>query len=75
MSLNKLKIISEELQRYKTEHGLVDFPDMIEKFLNSSDTPKLRVMFVDEAQDLMFNTMEVSKENRRIINRFFYCRR
>ena len=33
VSLNKLKIISEELQRYKTEHGLVDFPDMIEKFL------------------------------------------
>ena len=52
VSLNKLKIISEELQRYKTEHGLVDFPDMIEKFLKQSDTPKLRVMFVDEAQDL-----------------------
>ena len=52
ISLNKLKIISEELQRYKTEHGLVDFPDMIEKFLHGSDTPKLRVMFVDEAQDL-----------------------
>ena len=29
VSLNKLKIISEELQRYKSEHGLVDFPDMI----------------------------------------------
>ena len=40
VSLNKLKIISEELQRYKTEHGLVDFPDMIEKFLKSADTPK-----------------------------------
>ena len=52
VSLNKLKIISEELQRYKTEHGLVDFPDMIEKFLSGGDTPKLRVMFVDEAQDL-----------------------
>ena len=52
VSLNKLKIISEELQRYKIEHGLVDFPDMIEKFLSGGDTPKLRVMFVDEAQDL-----------------------
>ena len=52
VSLNKLKIISEELQRYKTEHGLVDFPDMIEKFLHGGDTPKLMVMFVDEAQDL-----------------------
>ena len=31
---------------------MVDFPDMIEKFLSGGDTPKLRVMFVDEAQDL-----------------------
>ena len=52
VSLNKLKIISEELQNYKKEKVLVDFPDMIEKFLKQTDTPKLRVMFVDEAQDL-----------------------
>ena len=52
VSLNKLKIISEELERYKSEHGLIDFPDMIEKFLAAGEPPKLRVMFVDEAQDL-----------------------
>ncbi len=52
VSLNKLKIISEELERYKLEHGLIDFPDMIEKFLAAGEPPKLRVMFVDEAQDL-----------------------
>ena len=52
VSLNKLKIISEELERYKLEHGLIDFPDMIEKFLVTGAPPKLRVMFVDEAQDL-----------------------
>ena len=41
ISLNKLKIISEELQRYKSEHGLVDFPDMIEKFLETTDPDKI----------------------------------
>ena len=52
ISLNKLEIISDELERYKEQHGLIDFPDMIEKFLESGVSPKLRVMFVDEAQDL-----------------------
>ena len=52
ISLNKLEIIADELERYKEQHGLIDFPDMIEKFLESGVSPKLRVMFVDEAQDL-----------------------
>jgi DNA helicase-2/ATP-dependent DNA helicase PcrA len=42
----------EELERYKEQNGLIDFPDMLEKFLDSGEAPKLRVMFVDEAQDL-----------------------
>ena len=52
ISLNKLEIISDELERYKEQNGLIDFPDMIEKFLEQGTPPKLRVMFVDEAQDL-----------------------
>ena len=52
ISLNKLEIIVEELERYKEQNGLIDFPDMLEKFLDSGEAPKLRVMFVDEAQDL-----------------------
>ena len=31
---------------------MIDFPDMLDKFLESGEAPKLRVMFVDEAQDL-----------------------
>ena len=31
---------------------MIDFPDMLEKFLDSGEAPRLRVMFVDEAQDL-----------------------
>jgi superfamily I DNA/RNA helicase len=52
MKLNKLKIIVEELENYKEQNGLIDFPDMLEKFIANGEAPKLRVMFVDEAQDL-----------------------
>ena len=52
MKLDQLKIINDELKRYKEQHGLIDFPDMLDKFIESGEAPKLRVMFVDEAQDL-----------------------
>ena len=52
ISYRKLEIINDELKRYKEQHGLIDFCDMIEKFLEQGTPPKLRVMFVDEAQDL-----------------------
>jgi len=52
ISLDKLKIITDELKNYKEQHGLIDFSDMIEKFLEKGTPPKLLVMFVDEAQDL-----------------------
>ena len=52
ISYRKLEIITGELKRYKEQHGLIDFCDMIEKFLEQGTSPKLRVMFVDEAQDL-----------------------
>ena len=52
IQLSKLEIIVEELENYKEQNGLIDFPDMLDKFLKSGEAPKLRVMFVDEAQDL-----------------------
>jgi superfamily I DNA/RNA helicase len=63
ISHNKLGIIAEELERYKKQNGLIDFPDMIDRFINGHvdeetgikkeyEAPKLRVIFVDEAQDL-----------------------
>ena len=52
MKLDQLEIINDELKRYKEQHGLIDFPDMLDKFIESGEAPKLRVMFVDEAQDL-----------------------
>ncbi len=52
IQLSKLEIIVEELENYKEQNGLIDFPDMLDKFIASGEAPSLRVMFVDEAQDL-----------------------
>ena len=43
----------EEYQRFKTKHGLKDFTDMmVELSNNPSAIPRLKVVFLDEAQDL-----------------------
>ena len=48
----KLDAIEQEIDNYKRVHGLIDFTDMIEKFLKKDVTPDFDVIFVDEAQDL-----------------------
>ena len=53
LELDKLKIIANELERYKKEHNLIDFNDMIMDFTKSdAAVPKFDVVFIDEAQDL-----------------------
>ena len=50
---NKLEAIDLEIQSYKKIYGLIDFTDMLEKFLTKGSIQnKLDVIFVDEAQDL-----------------------
>ena len=60
---NKLNIIFEGLNIYKEEKGMVDFDDMLEKYVNgyfNKETnrkiefvpPQFKVVFLDEAQDL-----------------------
>ena len=70
MGKRLLQIISDEVQNYKESFQLVDFTDMIEKFIVSKLCPKFDVAFVDEAQDLspiqwkMFN---IIKENSKYV--------
>ena len=70
MDKRLLQIISDEVDNYKKSYGLVDFTDMIEKFIVSGLCPKFDVAFVDEAQDLspvqwkMFN---IIKENSKYV--------
>ena len=48
----KLNAISKEIDSYKKTYGLIDFTDMLDKFLEKgSISNKLDVVFVDEAQD------------------------
>jgi superfamily I DNA/RNA helicase len=49
---DKLDAIDKEIKNYKKIYNLIDFTDMIQKFLDTNDTPEFDVIFVDEAQDL-----------------------
>ena len=49
---DKLQAIDAEINNYKKIYGLIDFTDMIQKFLDADNTPNFDVIFVDEAQDL-----------------------
>ena len=52
LSVRDLKILSNELEAYKKEYGLIDFNDMITQFIKSDSCPKFETVFIDEAQDL-----------------------
>ena len=51
---DKLTAIQQEINNYKKTFGLIDFTDMISRFLKQDPLklPKFKVIFVDEAQDL-----------------------
>ena len=61
LELNKLRIISNELQRYKKEYNLIDFNDMILDFTKSDKSPKFDVVFIDEAQDLSLMQWDMAR--------------
>lgn len=48
----ELDRVSRTLMQYKKVHGLQDFTDLLENWLQSGAVPKLDAVFVDEAQDL-----------------------
>ena len=52
VEFDKLKILSNELERYKKEYNLIDFNDMILKFIKTDASPAFDAVFIDEAQDL-----------------------
>jgi DNA helicase-2/ATP-dependent DNA helicase PcrA len=48
----KLDAIAKEIESYKKTYGLIDFNDMIEKFLKAGRLKTFKTIIVDEAQDL-----------------------
>ena len=61
VEFDKLKIIANELERYKKEYNLIDFNDMILQFIKSDASPKFDVVFIDEAQDLSLMQWDMAK--------------
>jgi DNA helicase-2/ATP-dependent DNA helicase PcrA len=47
-----LFLLDQELKKYKAEKGLKDFTDLLEEFIEKDISPKFKVLFIDEAQDL-----------------------
>jgi len=74
IQLNKLEIIIEELENYKEQNGLIDFPDMLDKFIANGEAPSLRVMFVDEAQDLSLTQWRLVKKIEEKAQELIYIR-
>jgi len=61
VEFNKLRILAHELERYKKEYTLIDFNDMILKFVKSDASPAFDVVFIDEAQDLSLIQWDMAK--------------
>ena len=47
-----LYLLDQELRKYKKEKGLIDYDDMLERFIEQDVSPSFDVLFIDEAQDL-----------------------
>lgn len=50
--LYELKRLHETIKQYKKETGKIDFNDMVQTFLESGNVPPIKVLIIDEAQDL-----------------------
>jgi superfamily I DNA/RNA helicase len=50
--INEVEHLGSELNRWKAQYGKLDFTDMISEFIARDYAPPLRLLIVDEAQDL-----------------------
>jgi len=52
LSWEELDYFTKYVRRYKAAHSLLDFTDMLERFVDRGEYPELDLLIVDEAQDL-----------------------
>lgn len=67
LSFEELDRFSRALQQYKANRLLVDYTDMLSQFLDYGIIPNLKVLIIDEAQDLsnlQWRIVNVIKERR-----------
>ena len=51
-SLERARRIEKELTAFKEDHSVLDYTDMLERFIIESVPPSFKLLIVDEAQDL-----------------------
>ena len=62
----KLRKIAKGLEKYKKQNGFMDFTDMIVEFNKRKEAPKLKLLIIDEAQDLssvQWNMVDILSQN------------
>jgi superfamily I DNA/RNA helicase len=62
---------SAALRRYKDETGLLDFTDLLERYLTSGFVPELDALVIDEAQDLSLLQWRVVERLARTATRVY----
>ena len=70
-SWKEQELFSNTLTKFKQKRGLLDFTDMLQEFLERGDPPKLKVLFVDEAQDLTILQWKVVQKLSQDIDKLY----
>lgn len=52
LSWDTLKRVADEYRVFKEARGIIDFTDLLVKYVNHPTKPRFKILFLDEAQDL-----------------------
>ena len=52
LSWYEIELVFNGLEKFKEARGLLDFTDMLDQFINRAYMPELKLLVIDEAQDL-----------------------
>ena len=61
ITVKQLKQFVHDLNQYKKDYNLIDFTDMITEFVKSDKSPRVDVVFIDEAQDLSLSQWDMAR--------------
>lgn len=73
LNWNEVERVSRALRAFKKQHGLLDFTDMLEQFVDEGIELDLEVLIVDEAQDLSALQWDVIRQLARGVRRLVVC--
>ena len=70
-SWREQELFSNTFKKFKEKRGIYDYTDMLSQFLEKGISPPLKVLFVDEAQDLTLLQWKVVKKLSENIERLY----